>query len=203
MKLSDPRLTVLAQELGIKALSPVIAVAALVREKLGLAEAAVTLRVEQEAIRPIYERVSAMLEAERAALRPKNARPVSRMPVDWRPSDDDIEYARKYGFTADEINAEAVDFVAYWRERGEARGGWSLTWKNRIRMQAERLGKVIADQHAVTRNAGASAILMDADKLERAIATFKDIGAWPASLGPAPGQPGCLVPREALVKAAG
>lgn len=202
MKLSDPRLTVLAQELGIKALSPVIAVAALVREKLGLAEAAVTLRVEQEAIRPIYERVSAMLEAERAALRPKNARPKGRMPAGWRPTDEDIDYARAYGFTDDEINAEAVDFVAYWRGRNESRC-WSLTWKNRVRAQAKFMEKRITDDRAVAKNVGASSSGAETEQWERAIATFKEIGAWPASLGPAPGQPGCRAPRELLVKAAG
>jgi DNA-binding MarR family transcriptional regulator len=71
--------------------------------------------------------------------KPKKA----RLPEDWTPSDDDIEYALSQKLTHDEIEEIANDFHAYWTDRTDAGGrkserGWKQTWRNRVRDQAPK-----------------------------------------------------------------
>jgi hypothetical protein len=66
-----------------------------------------------------------------------------RIPQDWVPSDEDVEYAISLQLTRDEIKEIADDFHAYWSDRTDASGrkserGWRQTWRNRVRDQAPR-----------------------------------------------------------------
>jgi hypothetical protein len=66
-----------------------------------------------------------------------------RLPEEWVPSQDDLEYARSMKLTDKEITEIADDFHAYWCDRTDAGGrksarGWSQAWRNRVRDQAPR-----------------------------------------------------------------
>jgi len=63
-----------------------------------------------------------------------------RIPADWKPSPEDIEFARSAGLTPSEIERESDGFRDYWlsRSRDAARASWSLTFRNRIRDLARR-----------------------------------------------------------------
>jgi hypothetical protein len=66
-----------------------------------------------------------------------------RIPDDWVPTDDDLDYAYSLQLTDTEIKEIADDFHAYWADRTDAGGkkssrGWKQTWRNRVRDQAPR-----------------------------------------------------------------
>ena len=71
--------------------------------------------------------------------KPKKA----RLPEDWVPSEEDVDYALSQNLTEDEIQEIANDFHTYWTDRTDAGGrksarGWKQTWRNRVRDQAPR-----------------------------------------------------------------
>lgn len=119
----------------------------------------------------------------------------------WKLPAADVEYARRWGFTDDEIRIEAIDFRDYWLQRGEKRN-WSLTWQNRIRQSARRLGKPAPSDEppAVTELPLAPAAPKNAAMLRDAMAAYSKSNFWPSSLGPEPGQPGCVVPKEIIAE---
>lgn len=119
----------------------------------------------------------------------------------WKLPLADAEYARRWGFSDDEIRREAIDFRDYWLQRGEKRN-WSLTWQNRIRQSARRLGKPTPSDEppAVTELPLAPVAPKHAGMMRDAMAAYSKSGFWPSSLGPEPGQPGCIVPREIIAE---
>lgn len=67
----------------------------------------------------------------------------ARLPEDWAPSDEDVEYALSQKLNQDEIQEIADDFHVYWTDRTDAGGrksqrGWRQAWRNRIRDQAPK-----------------------------------------------------------------
>jgi len=123
------------------------------------------------------------------------------MERNWKLPLADAEYARRWGFADDEIRIEAIDFRDYWLQRGEKRN-WSLTWQNRIRQSARRLGKPAPSDEppAVTELPLAPAAPKNAAMLRDAMAAYSKSNFWPSSLGPEPGQPGCVVPKEIIAE---
>ena len=68
----------------------------------------------------------------------------SRLPEDWQPSEDNIQYAIDHGFTAHEARRLGQDFADFWcAETGRyaVKANWDRTWQNRVRQQADRLDK--------------------------------------------------------------
>jgi hypothetical protein len=63
----------------------------------------------------------------------------ARLPIDWRPNADDIQFAR--GLIAEAWHIEADKFRDYWHDKPGADGRkvtWSATWRNWVRRVAEQ-----------------------------------------------------------------
>jgi uncharacterized protein YdaU (DUF1376 family) len=68
----------------------------------------------------------------------------TRLPENWKPSQENLDYAAAQGFEQDEINRIALDFADYWiAKSGQAatKVDWSRTWQKWIRTEADRRGK--------------------------------------------------------------
>jgi hypothetical protein len=66
-----------------------------------------------------------------------------RLPEDWVPDGNCVNYALSKQLTPDEIQEIADDFHAYWTDRTDAGGrkserGWQQAWRNRVRDQAPK-----------------------------------------------------------------
>jgi len=196
MKLTDSRLDLIARDLGMKAISPVIAVAGLVIEGRETAAIAERLGTGVDQVRAIADRVRALIEQDKTkrAKVTQQRRPSALipMPADWRASDADRKYAADLGFSSSVIDREEIDFRAYWIRRGDKRN-WSLTWMNWIRRHANDSGLKPNDMKAQLNR-----IEPTPDIWKQRVETFRDLGAWQASFGPEPGQRGCKVPPEIL-----
>lgn len=69
----------------------------------------------------------------------------SRLPDDWRLSPENRAYAVGEGFSDWEADRVALRFADYWRARpgqGGVKLDWSATWRNWVRTEADRQGKV-------------------------------------------------------------
>lgn len=67
----------------------------------------------------------------------------TRLPDDWKPSDEDRHYAIGRGATKEDIERDAEDFRDYWRSKAGAGGSkldWSATWRTWARTAADRRG---------------------------------------------------------------
>ncbi len=65
----------------------------------------------------------------------------TRLPDDWRPSDDDTAWQREHNITDLDAKRELDKFRDYWRALPGQRGtklDWSLTWRNWLRRSLER-----------------------------------------------------------------
>lgn len=65
----------------------------------------------------------------------------TRLPEDWTPSQDDLEYARSHGFSDAKIEIMATKFKNHWLEKGGQAGrkvGWHRTWQNWVLEEVER-----------------------------------------------------------------
>jgi hypothetical protein len=65
----------------------------------------------------------------------------SRLPEDWAPNADQIEYARQQGLSDDQIVRIGTDFADYWVAKPGKDGrkvDWNRTWQKWVRAEAER-----------------------------------------------------------------
>lgn len=65
----------------------------------------------------------------------------TRLPSEWQPASEYIEYAIERGFTAHEARRIGEDFRDYWVSRAGAAGvklDWLATWRTWVRKQADR-----------------------------------------------------------------
>ena len=70
----------------------------------------------------------------------KEAKHGTRLPDDWRPDEQDREFAQALGLSVDGV---AAKFIDHWRAKPGAAGrklDWSATWRNWCRSDAERHG---------------------------------------------------------------
>jgi hypothetical protein len=197
MKPDDPRLAIIQQELGLKAISPVVAVASLVLAKRSDEAICSFLRGDITTISAIAGKVRQLIHADQHGRKVRKTGSKYEIPADWKPEENDIAVARRFGLSSDSINVEAQRFVAYWLERKEKRPGWSATWRTWVQRKAEREGLAIPEEFR--------AIGPEAERDWPAIMRrFEQDGVWSRDYGPRPGERGCKVPRELLVrKAAG
>lgn len=64
-----------------------------------------------------------------------------RLPDDWRPGSDLLEFARSLGFSTDQERETRAEFADYWRGVPGSRGcktDWPATYRNRLREVAGR-----------------------------------------------------------------
>jgi len=76
----------------------------------------------------------------------------SRITEAWKPSNDDVAYARRIGLSTEQIDREVTKFVRYWLAAPGQKGvklNWSATWQNWIDRAAEYLGAKPQAQAAV------------------------------------------------------
>jgi hypothetical protein len=69
----------------------------------------------------------------------------SRLPSDWKPSEENLEYARMRGLSAHEIDVQAEKFRNYWTAKSGQQAtkiDWNRTWQNWIIDTSEKLGRL-------------------------------------------------------------
>jgi uncharacterized protein YdaU (DUF1376 family) len=54
----------------------------------------------------------------------------TRLPEDWKPSEEEFQYALDKGMTHDQVRREVEKFINHWISNGESKSDWSRTWKN-------------------------------------------------------------------------
>lgn len=201
MKLSDPRLAALAASIR-EDRCLVIAIAALVKEKHATAEIATILECDQLSIDPLATEVMTIFERETRARAGKKEKRVSKRPSpltkDWKVSAEDSDYARKWGFSEQEIVREALNFRDYWVSCGKSMLDWSGTWKRRIRDQAVRFGKPVPAYEEAVASVPKQSMAVDPETWRKAVAEWRRTGRWHRALGPEPNQAGCRVPGDVL-----
>jgi hypothetical protein len=135
-------------------------------------------------------------ETRPAVLRPAGTRG-TRLPADWQASERDREYARQQGMPDKEIGREAESFRDYWTARpgqGGVKLDWPATWRTWVRRTCERRGyaPLFAPTEGVSppKDGHEAAMRLEAGRERR---------AWPRKQwGPAPNEPGCLIPPELI-----
>jgi hypothetical protein len=68
----------------------------------------------------------------------------TRIPDDWKPSLEDIEFAKGLGLTDSDIVRQAARFLDFWKGKsgqGGTKVDWPATWRNWVRGEAEKLGR--------------------------------------------------------------
>jgi hypothetical protein len=70
----------------------------------------------------------------------KPARAKTLCPADLQPDTTTLAEAWKCGFTVAARDRVVVEFIDYWRGRGDLRADWQATLRNRLRAKAEQLG---------------------------------------------------------------
>lgn len=96
---------------------------------------------EAEALRAaeVYEATVAEVAAGK---RPKKSKPAaSKIDPLWRPSEEECRYAYEKGFSPDETDWMASDFVSYFAAKGTRWANWKLVWMRWVRKQVERRGQ--------------------------------------------------------------
>jgi len=66
----------------------------------------------------------------------------TRLPEDWEPGRDGIEYAKELGLSAEQIRESYGAFMRHWLAKAGAAGRkvrWDLTWQTWVRADAEKL----------------------------------------------------------------
>ncbi len=120
----------------------------------------------------------------------------TRLPADWKPTEEDIAYATKQGWSAAEIEKEANRFVRYWTgadANKPFKKDWHRTWCNRIDDVGERRSKPNGTNGHAVSNFGVSETPWAARMND-----FRRSGLWLSSWGPKPGEPRCAVPAQYL-----
>ena len=76
---------------------------------------------------------------------PKKAARASRLPDDWVPANETVEWAyREYGFSRETLYQALLEFRDYWCALGGARAtkiDWNRTFKNRCRDLSKQVGR--------------------------------------------------------------
>lgn len=199
MKLTDPRLDIIARNLGMKAISPVIAVAGLILE--GRAPAAIAERLGADAgqVRLICDLVQALIDADKAKrsnkAREKNPSALTYMTDDFRLSEKSRKYAAEIGLIPSDIDFEEKKFRQWFLEKKERRD-WHRTWINWANRAAERIRTRGAANDI--RVVGEPADTVPPEMWKIRVQNFRDLGRWQSSYGPEPGRRGCKVPPEIL-----
>jgi len=200
----DPRLLAVARRLRSERIV-IFGLAYLAEKGLDAATIAEIAEMDPESVENLLPEVQEVVSPKAAAAGKKTQKRAAcdkvLMDPKWKLPAADVEYARRWSFTDAEIRVEAYDFREYWLQRGERRN-WSLTWQNRIRQSARRLGKPAPSDEppAMTELPLAPSAPKNAGMLRDAMSAYSKNGFWPSSLGPEPGQPGCVVPKEIIAE---
>lgn len=134
-------------------------------------------------------------EAKASSKKPED-RKGSRLPLDWQPSPELRQFARKQGLSESQITLEAEKFRDYWKSVGGAKGcklDWDATWRNWVR-----------NSNAATPGAAGAEAPPTAESLTEAewantMRRWLDTGEWLADgISPPPDQPGCMAPTGML-----
>ena len=115
-----------------------------------------------------------------------------RLSDDWRPSQADIDFAKAYGLTGDQIEFEAEKFRNYWIAKageGAIKVDWGRTWQNWI-IKTEKYGISSGRQ---SRSTGPNENDWDAH-----VRKYRESGKWLPALGPPPDFAGCRAPLSVL-----
>lgn len=121
----------------------------------------------------------------------------SRLPPDWKPSDDLMAWAAKARPDVDAW-AEAESFRDYWHSKpgaGARKTDWGLTFRNWIRRSRAARPDARAGVPAGTTPANA-----ELSQWRARLRSYRPGGYWPATWGPRPGEPGCEVPASVLLE---
>lgn len=121
----------------------------------------------------------------------------SRIDPNWRPSNEDRQFARSLGFGGPELDQICAGFADYWLAKAGPNGvklDWSATWRNWIRKEAQQMNR------RPMRSAEAAP---DSINWDQYVANYRASNGsrWPhRQLGPEPGYAGCRAPLSILHK---
>lgn len=203
MKITDPKLRIIKRELEMKAMSPIIAVFALVQAKQGLAEIATVLECPVENVKPIYDRLAPILiaESEKRSAASKSAKGRAHpLPKDWQPSPIDEAAAKSVHLTDGEIRVEVVKFVEYWTNTGKTKIDWPATWRTWVTRCAQRLGRLDNSPPASGAGGEPKSEYMRLDIAKRVMRDWQRTGIWERWYGPEIGRPGCKIPPSVIAE---
>lgn len=122
---------------------------------------------------------------------PKKA---TRLSPDWRPSPEDLEYARSQGMPDGVIGREAENYRDYWIAKPGAGGtklDWPATWRTWIRKACERGGFAPTAPPANGASRTYDPSIDDDARLMLAAARAR--GQWAAKWGARPNTPDCRI----------
>lgn len=134
-------------------------------------------------------------EAKASSKKPED-RKGSRLPLDWQPSPELRQFARKQVLSESQITLEAEKFRDYWKSVAGAKGcklDWDATWRNWVR-----------NSNAATPGAAGAEAPPTAESLTEAewantMRRWLDTGEWLADgICPPPDEPGCMAPAGML-----
>lgn len=124
-----------------------------------------------------------------------------RIPPEWSPSPDDLEFAKVEGFAETEIDREISKFRDYWISIPGGKGiklDWSPVWRKWIRDGADRRKR---DVPAAGSPKVVAELVEDEKFWESAISSWLKFGRWSTQhAGPDPDSPACRCPPAILRK---
>lgn len=97
----------------------------------------------------------------------------TRLPMDWKPSEDDLSYARQRGFGPSQTDDIAADFLTYWtlgKGRNTTHLNWSAAWQQWVRKEKPRADRDEAEARAASTIEARPGESESATKFRRAIA---------------------------------
>ena len=70
----------------------------------------------------------------------KRAPPATRLPADWMPSVQELQFARNEGLSDEQINRAVDRFTDHYRGTGRRAADWAAFWRNWVRQDSESAG---------------------------------------------------------------
>lgn len=202
----DPRLLAVARRLASERIV-IFGLAYLAEKGLDAATIAEVAEMDPENVESLLPDVQEVVSPKAGKGREKNKllpgiekeprrRARTMIAEDAKPSDKDSAAAKESGMSNPVAWREWQKFINHHRSKGSLMADWSAAWRTwcmNWRRFAEERGEI----------APTSPCEKDVRPPEfwrKALAAYKGRSFWPSSLGPEPGQPGCVVPKEIIAE---
>lgn len=134
--------------------------------------------------------------AKRAGVYPPTKR-ATRLPEDWKLSHKNTDHAREEGLSEVQMEREAKAFRNFWHAKAgkdAAKMNWDATWHNWVM----RFAKDNNLKPRAPPNAAPKEQQLSVDDWKLILQNYATTSNWKSVYGPAPGEPGCRVPKSLL-----
>lgn len=125
----------------------------------------------------------------------------TRIPKDWTPSQQDIDFAIENGFARSKIPKMRDEFVDFWvgvSGKAGVKLDWPATWRNNVRKLVDLRGNAKPRAQNSTTQHVANEREYSPEVWKDQMRNWRKTGEWLIAFGPVPGSRGCRVPREIL-----